>query len=303
MAPVSTRPPLPPEHIPVAQTPREALPLVVSTYIDLFPDVTVPISYLLHTPFLRDTDLFKRVTKNIDAIYLTVVIVSVATNIFAAIGIYYSAAGILHVTFAYIHISSIGTACTFGGSYIKKYFLLKLNHDEIELVRTTIDALHERINALGRELHEFRSQNERLDQTREALEGHLAAQIEAHRASVENFEDIISRQRDTNQQLETRNTELVAIRDNLNRDLQTLQTTAGSLQTSAARLEQLQTVVATLERQEAQSRASITTQEEVLVALREETAAMQAERVRHQEILDAVHAATLALTNRIAHTE
>jgi hypothetical protein len=167
-------------------------PFFIHVFIDIFPDITCILSW----PILKETALFKKISKNIDSIALCIIISTLAATSISSIGLFYCEAITLKVTFAFIHISAQTALTLLSGAYLKKHFLLKRNHEQVKTILVVVKALFKQIHDLSRLNDQHKDENKKQavhnEKSKEVLKQfkvHEQEQIIRHAQDKKEFKD------------------------------------------------------------------------------------------------------------------
>lgn len=175
-------------------------PLCVHMFLDVFPDITVILSW----PVVKDFPVIKKISKNLDTICISIIITSLATGSFGVIGLFYSA-GALKYTFIAIHISSQSAFLLLSGGYIKKYFLLQKKHAIVEGMIRKLHGLQTLNTKYRMENEEHKAANSDLKTTIDVLRDKFKQQLTAYTSLESKLQEITAENALTVQNLKEQN--------------------------------------------------------------------------------------------------
>ena len=104
---------------------------VVKAYLNTVPD----ISRLFQCGLLKETPCCKTISKNIDNIMIVTLVIAVVVMIFCAISLFFVPAASAQMAFLTTGLIAGGVALLSGGSYVKRYLLLKRIQEEVKVLK------------------------------------------------------------------------------------------------------------------------------------------------------------------------
>ena len=132
-------------------------PFFKHVFIEVFPDITCVLSW----PILKETALFKKISKNIDSIALCVIISSLAATSISSLGLFIYTASPLKAIFITVHITGQAALILLSGAYLKKYFLLKRNHTQVKTILVAVKALFKQLHDLSHLNEQHKVENQK----------------------------------------------------------------------------------------------------------------------------------------------
>lgn len=170
-------------------------PFFVHIFIEIFPDITCVLSW----PILKETALFKKLSKNIDSVSTCIIITSIAVSSISSVCLFLSNSTPLKTVFIFIYISSHTALALLSGAYLKKYFLLKRNHQEVNAIVVVVKALFKKIHDLDHLHTKSKEESQKLlselkKHAKEQKELRVAAEeaISALKKAPEKLENILN---------------------------------------------------------------------------------------------------------------
>ena len=184
-------------------------PFFKHVFIEVFPDITCVLSW----PILKETALFKKISKNIDSIALCVIISSLAATSISSLGLFIYTASPLKAIFITVHITGQAALILLSGAYLKKYFLLKRNHTQVKTILVVVKALFKQIHDLSHLNEQHKEENQKqashnkestelLNQLKKHAEEEILRHAQEKKELKEEAEKVISSLRNAPKKLE-----------------------------------------------------------------------------------------------------
>jgi hypothetical protein len=130
---------------------REKEPATVRCFINFFPDLSSAFNF----PFLNFIPFYNNLVEHIDSVGILTVIISVSLTAISAIGIFFINIAAVEITLFALQFICGSIAILSTGAYIKRYYLLKRNHKEVEILERYSQALNRQISLFEDEILEM----------------------------------------------------------------------------------------------------------------------------------------------------